>query len=119
MSEYESIAQRYIDSWNEKDAGKRRALIDELYTADVVFTDPLVDLVGTDALDGMVAGAQEQFAGLEFGLGPVDGHHDIARFTWTLGAPGADEPIVVGFDVITLVDGRIGRVQGFLDKVPG
>lgn len=117
MSEYENIAQRYIDTWNEQDAGKRRALIDELYTADVAFTDPLVELGGTDAIDAMVAGAQQQFAGLNFGLGPVDGHHDIARFTWTLGAPGSD-PLVVGFDVITLVDGRISRVQGFLDKVP-
>ncbi|MBL1073857.1 nuclear transport factor 2 family protein [Nocardia sp. 2] len=119
MSEYESIAQRYIDSWNETDADKRRALIDELYTADVVFTDPLVELVGVEALDAMVAGAQQQFAGLVFGLGAVDGHHDIARFTWALGAPGAAEPLVVGFDVITVQMGRISRVAGFLDKVPG
>lgn len=117
MSEYENIAQRYIDTWNEKDAGKRKALIDDLYTADVSFTDPLVQLTGTDAIDTMVAGAQEQFAGLEFGLGPVDGHHDTTRFTWTLGAPDA-EPLVIGFDVITVVDGRIERVLGFLDKVP-
>lgn len=118
MSEYENIAQRYIDSWNEQDAGKRKALIEELYTADAAFTDPLVQLSGTDAIDAMVAGAQEQFAGLVFSLGPVDGHHDIARFTWYLGAPGAPEPIVVGFDVIALSDGRIERVLGFLDKVP-
>lgn len=118
MSDYDNIAQRYIDTWNEKDVGKRRALIDELYVADVEFTDPLVDIRGTEAVDAMVAGAQEQFAGLEFGLGPVDGHHDIARFTWTLGAPGAAELLVIGFDVITVEDGRIGRVQGFLDKVP-
>lgn len=119
MSEYESVAQRYIDTWNEQDGGKRRALIEELYAPGVEFTDPLVQLLGTDAIDEMVAGVQGQFAGLVFGLGPVDGHHDIARFTWTLGAPGVEEPIVVGFDVVTLVDGRISRVQGFLDKVPG
>ncbi|WP_067821774.1 nuclear transport factor 2 family protein [Nocardia inohanensis] len=119
MSEYENIAQRYIDTWNEQDADKRKALIDELYTAGAEFTDPLVQLAGTEAIDAMVAGAQAQFAGLEFGLGPVDGHHDIARFTWTLGAPGAAEPLVIGFDVITLEAGRISRVQGFLDKVPG
>ncbi|WP_067562836.1 nuclear transport factor 2 family protein [Nocardia acidivorans] len=119
MSEYENIAQRYIDTWNEKEAGKRRALIEDLYAPDVRFTDPLVELTGTDAVAEMVAGAQEQFAGLEFGLGPVDGHHDIARFTWTLNAPGAAEPIVIGFDVITIADGKIQRVHGFLDKVPG
>ncbi|MEV6772135.1 nuclear transport factor 2 family protein [Nocardia sp. NPDC051030] len=119
MSEYENVAQRYIEIWNEQDGGKRRALIDELFAADVAFTDPLTQITGTDAIEAMVAGAQEQFAGLSFGLGPVDGHHDIARFTWTLDAPGADEPIVIGFDVVTLAEGRISRVTGFLDKVPG
>ncbi|WP_067536322.1 nuclear transport factor 2 family protein [Nocardia crassostreae] len=115
MTDYTNIAQRYIDSWNEQDADKRKALIDELYTADVSFTDPLVEIRGTEAVDAMVAGAQQQFAGLEFGLGPVDGHHDTARFTWYLGAP---EPLVIGFDVITLTGGRIAQVLGFLDKVP-
>ncbi|MBP2325921.1 hypothetical protein JOF56_006306 [Kibdelosporangium banguiense] len=119
MSEYESIAQRYIDTWNEKNADKRRAIVDELYTSDATFTDPLVAVTGPEAIDQVIGGAQEQFAGLEFTLGPVDGHHDIARFTWLLGAPGAEEPLVIGFDVVVLEDGRIKHVHGFLDKVPG
>ncbi|MFC9999775.1 nuclear transport factor 2 family protein [Nocardia sp. NPDC127526] len=118
MTDYTNTAQRYIDSWNEQDADKRKALIDELYTADAAFTDPLAEIRGTEAIDAMVAGAQQQFAGLEFSLGPVDGHHDTARFTWYLGAPGATEPLVIGFDVITLTGGRIAQVLGFLDKVP-
>jgi hypothetical protein len=118
MNEYQDIAQRYIDSWNETDAGKRRLLVDELYTVDASFTDPLVDVTGPAAIDQVLAGAQGQFSGLRFGLGPVDGHHDIARFTWFLGAPGAEEPIVVGFDVIVIADAKIKHVHGFLDKVP-
>ncbi|MET0235042.1 MAG: nuclear transport factor 2 family protein [Kibdelosporangium sp.] len=118
MSEYQSIAQRYIDSWNERDADKRREIIDELYTSDASFTDPLVTVTGPEAIDQVLAGGQRQFADLEFTLGPVDGHHDIARFTWFLGAPGAEEPIVAGFDVIVLSAGRIKHVHGFLDKVP-
>ncbi|MEV4319443.1 nuclear transport factor 2 family protein [Actinocrispum sp. NPDC049592] len=117
MTEYQNIAQRYIDSWNETDDAKRRLLVDELYTEDAAFTDPLADITGPEAIDQLMAGAQGQFAGLEFSLGPVDGHHDQARFTWFLGAPGA-EPIVVGFDVIVLADQKIKRVYGFLDKVP-
>ena len=46
-------------------------------------------------------------------------HHDQARFTWTLGLPG-EEPPVIGFDVVELDgDGRIRRVFGFLDRAPG
>jgi len=118
MTEYQNIAQRYVDTWNETDPAKRRLLVDELFTVDVTFTDPMTTVVGTDAVDAFVAGAQAQFEGLVFGLGPVDGHHDLARFTWTLSAPDADEPLVVGFDVVRIDDGRIADVRGFLDKVP-
>ena len=47
-----------------------------------------------------------------------DAHHDLARFHWHLGTPG-DEPLAIGFDVIELDGGRIAKVHGFLDKVPG
>ncbi|MBF6170522.1 nuclear transport factor 2 family protein [Nocardia blacklockiae] len=123
MSEYDSndyrtIAQRYIDAWNEQDADKRRALLAEVYTPDATYTDPLASVTGLDAIDQVIAGAQQQFAGLRFTLGDrVDGHHGIARFTWNLGAPGG-EALVVGFDVIALDGGRIAQVHGFLDKVP-
>ncbi|MDT7667130.1 MAG: hypothetical protein QOD04_6686 [Pseudonocardiales bacterium] len=113
------IAERYIDAWNETDATTRRALIDELYTQDAGYTDPLLDAKGRDQIDAAIEGAQQQFAGLVFSLaGPVDSHHDTARFQWHLGAPGADEPLVVGFDVAVAEGGQLRRVYGFLDKVP-
>jgi hypothetical protein len=113
------IAKRYIDAWNETDATTRRALIDELYTQDAGYTDPLLDANGRDQIDAAIEGAQQQFAGLVFSLaGPVDSHHDTARFQWHLGAPGADEPLVVGFDVAVAEGGQLHRVYGFLDKVP-
>jgi hypothetical protein len=123
MSEYQNIAQRYIDSWNEKDPGKRRLIIDEVYTSDASFTDPMVRVTGPEAIDQVLGEVQRkfdgpQFDGLEFTLGPVDGHHDIARFQWFLGSGDAEEPLVAGFDVIVLAGGRIRHVHGFLDKVP-
>ncbi|HWN35201.1 MAG TPA: nuclear transport factor 2 family protein, partial [Pseudonocardia sp.] len=101
------------------DGARRRAIIDELYTEDAGYTDPMVAASGRDAIDAFVAGAQKQFAGLVFSLaGPVDAHHDTARFQWHLAAPGADEPLVVGFDVAVTEGDRLHRVYGFLDKVP-
>jgi len=114
-----SVAQRYIDAWNETDGAARRALIDELYSPDAGYTDPLVDARGRDQIDATIAAVQQQFAGLVFTLaGPVDSHHDMARFQWHLGAPGAEEPLVVGFDVAVVDGGQLHRVYGFLDKVP-
>ena len=90
------------------------------FTADVAYTDPLGTARGFDGLDQFIGGAQQQFDGLVFSLnGAVDGHHDIARFAWHLGPAGAAEPLAIGFDVITVEDGKISRVQGFLDKTPG
>lgn len=114
------VIDNYIATWNETDPARRRALVDQVWTDDARYVDPLADAGGKEAIDATIAAVQQQFAGLVFRLGgPVDAHHDIARFTWELGPAGA-EPIVVGFDVAVLAeDGRIRTVHGFLDKVPG
>lgn len=119
MSAIDSIVHRYIDSWNQTDAASRRAAIRALYAEDAGYTDPLAAVRGWDAIDQFIAGAQQQFKGLVFSLaGKVDAHHDTARFTWHLGALGAQEPLVVGFDVAVTENGRLRQVYGFLDKVP-
>ncbi len=119
MSAIETLVHRYIDSWNQTDAGSRHAAIRELYTENAGYTDPLAAVQGWDAIDGFIGGAQQQFKGLVFSLaGKVDAHHDTARFTWHLGAPGAKEPLVIGFDVAVAENGRLRQVYGFLDKVP-
>jgi hypothetical protein len=118
MSNAQELVERYISAWNETDEGRRRTIIEGLYASDADYTDPLGTSVGWEAIDRTIAGAQEQFAGLRFSVaGPVDAHHDVARFTWHLGPDGA-EPLVIGFDVAVIEDGRLRRVHGFLDKVP-
>ena len=115
----QEIIKRYLEAWNETDAAARLALVESLWAADGSYTDPLADVRGPDAIAGLIGAAQEQFQGLVFTLGgPVDGHHNQARFTWHLG-PDGGEPIVIGFDVVVLSsDERIASVHGFLDKVP-
>ncbi|KAA9151354.1 nuclear transport factor 2 family protein [Amycolatopsis acidicola] len=120
MTDFTAVAGRYLDAWNEADPAKRREIVEEVFTADGTYTDPLGAVRGHEGIDGFIAGAQQQFAGLRFSLGgPVDGHHDIARFQWHLAPEGAAEPLAIGFDVISVADGKIRQVQGFLDKMPG
>jgi hypothetical protein len=120
MSDFDSIVQRYLAVWNETDPAARRAAVDDLFAADVRYVDPLAAVEGRAALDGLIGAAQQQFPGFVFTAGgPVDAHHDQARFTWHLGRPG-EEPPVIGFDVAELNgDGRIRQVLGFIDKAPG
>ncbi|GAA4130485.1 nuclear transport factor 2 family protein [Actinomadura keratinilytica] len=120
MSDARALIERYLAAWNEKDPAARRAAIDELWTEDAAYVDPLVAAEGRDAIDGAIAAVQAQFPGLVFRLaGDVDAHHHLARFTWELG-PEDGEALAVGFDVAEFSeDGRITKIHGFLDKVPG
>ena len=54
---------------------------------------------GPEAIASMIGAVQQQFPEFSFRLaGPVDGHHNQARFGWELGPAGSPAPIV-GFDV--------------------
>lgn len=119
MNDVSNLIDRYIATWNETDQTARRAAIAELWAENGTYTDPIAVAEGRDAIDATIAAVQAQFPGLTFTLaGPVDAHHDIARFTWELGQAGGDA-LVIGFDVAVLdADGRITTVHGFLDKVP-
>ncbi len=114
-----ALAERYIASWNETDALRRRSLIEDTYAEHARYTDPMVDAKGWEAIDATVAAVQQMFPGHRFALaGAVDAHHDTLRFQWHLASPDAAEPLVIGFDVASLEEGRIRQVFGFLDKVP-
>ena len=97
----------------------RHALIGEIWAEDSRYIDPLAEVTGRDQLDALIAGAQAQFGGMTFRLaGPVDAHHDQARFTWELG-PDGDAAVVIGSDVaLRDAGGWRALVLGFLDKVP-
>jgi hypothetical protein len=109
----------YLDAWNATDPADRRARLERLCTGDIRYVDPLADITGIEALDGLIGAVQERFPGLRFApVGEVDAHHDVCRFRWGLGPEGA-EPVVIGFDVVAIgADGRIATVYGFLDRVP-
>ena len=119
MNDITSVVDNYIQVWNETDQQARRALIAQVFAEDALYSDPVASVRGYEAIDQLISGAQSQFAGLRFSLaGPVDAHHDQARFNWHLGRPEAEDPIVTGFDVAIMENARIRSVYGFLDKVP-
>lgn len=112
-----SIASRYLATWNETDAARRQTLIAETFTSDAAYVDPMLACDGGhEAINAMIGAVQQQFAGLRFALrGQQDGHHDVVRFSWSLGPP-QDKPVAHGTDVVVVAaDGRIQRVTGFLD----
>ncbi|MFE3830820.1 nuclear transport factor 2 family protein [Streptomyces sp. NPDC059092] len=122
MSEnrYETAVARYFEAWNAPSEQAVAEAVAAAWSEDGGYTDPLASDTGHEALAALIAGAQERFPGFTFTLsGPVDGHHDLARFSWELVSAADGSAPVAGSDVITLAeDGRIAVVQGFLDRVP-
>lgn len=114
------LVTHYLACWNEPDPEVRRALIARGWSSSATYVDPIVDVAGHDDLNAAIGAVRDQFPGFVFSqVGDVDAHHDQARFQWGLGPVDA-EPVVIGFDVVvTDAQGRIQRVFGFLDRVPG
>lgn len=46
MSDFDAIADAYIDMWNETDTTARRARIEQLFAPGGRYTDPLADVTG-------------------------------------------------------------------------
>jgi len=114
------LIERYLACWNEALPDARRRLVEDTWTPDAEYVDPLSEARGHDAINDTIGAVQAQFPGLVFTqVGAADSHHRQTRFTWGLGR-AEDEPIIIGFDVAVTDDsGRITSVLGFLDKVPG
>ncbi|MDQ2837802.1 MAG: nuclear transport factor 2 family protein [Actinomycetota bacterium] len=113
------LLTNYLACWNETDSAARRELLRQHWAQDATYTDPMVAVHGLDELDATIAAVQAQFPGFVFSAaGPLDAHHDQARFTWNLG-PADGDTVIVGSDVVIInAESQIATVLGFLDRVP-
>ena len=111
-----TVVDTYLAAWNETDPERRRALVEQTFTAEATYLDPLMRGEGHEGLDAMIAGAQAQYPGHRFTLaqGP-DAHNDRMRFAWHI-APEGGDPIATGIDfAVVAPDGRLADVTGFLE----
>jgi hypothetical protein len=116
MSSVTALVDTYIALWNETDPARRRSLVEQTFTADGRYLDPLMEGQGIDGIDAMVAAAQAQFPGTRFELhAPPDAHHDRVRFAWQLKPAAGGEALATGLDFGVLDDGRFASVTGFLE----
>jgi hypothetical protein len=120
MTDPVSLIDRYIAMWNAIEAEDRRNLIAGAWAESGRYIDPLMEGLGHDGIDAMVAGVQKRFRGHRFRrTSEVDAHNGRVRFGWELAAEGA-APLARGVDFGVLADdGRLQSITGFLDQVPG
>ena len=119
MTDAQSIANRYIDLWNERDGGKRLEILATNWASNASYTDPLASVSGAAEISTLIGGVQQRFPEFSFALiGKVDGFGDNVRFSWGLGPKGAADAPIKGTDFAAVKNGKIESVTGFLDQVP-
>jgi hypothetical protein len=107
-----ALVSAYIAVWNLPDEERPGAMAD-VFTADVLYVDPLVATRGLAELSDYIGTTRRHFAGSRFvPRDPVNGHHDQILFGWECGPPDA-ESIVAGLDVALLDGERIKAIHGF------
>ena len=112
------VADAYIEVWNERDPARRDKLIESGWSERASYVDPLMQGTGRTEIAGLIGAVQERFPEFRFSLlGKPDGFGANVRFSWALGPQNAEPPIK-GTDFVTLQDGQLHRVIGFLDQVP-
>jgi hypothetical protein len=109
----------YLAMWNEENAARRAELIEQAWTTDGSYLDPLLEADGYAALDAMVAAVHSQYPGHRFRrTSGIDAHHDQIRFGWELTAPDG-ALTVAGVDIGTVAfDGRLRSITGFFGELP-
>lgn len=114
-----SIAKRYLETWNERDGDRRRALIAALWAVDASFRDPIAAGDGLAGIDQVIEGVQSRFPDFRFSqIGHADGFGPYVRLSWGLGPRSGDAPIK-GTDFGLVEQGQLKCVTGFFDQLPG
>jgi hypothetical protein len=113
------LTRNLHDVFGENDPARRRAAIDEIFTEDCVFYDPMGGVYrGRDEID-RIAGAVRA-THLDFRYQPIAEPEAVGnggRVQWVEGRPG-EAPAYAGTDFIITRDGQIAAVYLFFDKLP-
>lgn len=118
VTDRNSVIDRYIETWNEADEARRRTLIDQLWTEDGRYLDPLMAGEGHDGINTMIGGFQTRFPGVRLRrTGAVDAHHDRVRFAWEFFAEDGSA-VAGGIDIGVVAGARLHSILGFIDFAP-
>jgi hypothetical protein len=110
------LKSNLLEVFGEHDAAKRRAVIEEIFVEDAVFSDPHQRHQGREALDGAVAALHELLPGYVFKeIGAAQARTDSGRVAWSFG-PAEDPQRITGLDVVVVRGDRIAALYTFLDK---
>jgi hypothetical protein len=108
----------YCDAWNTTDIVVRTRLLERVWAADGVYSDPTAFDVGRAALSEEIATFQKHHPGNRFRCSAAQAHHRYMRVSWILFAPHGNQ-LAQGMDFYEMArDGRISQLVGFFGPPP-
>ena len=113
------LTRNLNDVFGENDPVRRRKSIDEIFTEDAMFYDPMKNVYrGRAAIDRIAGELRAMHPDFRYQpIGEPEETGDGGRVRWTEGRPG-EKPAVAGTDFIVTRDGRIAAIYLFFDKLP-
>ena len=113
------LTRNLHDVSGENHPARRRAAIDEIFTEDCVFYDPMGGVYrGRDEIDRVAAAVRATHP--DFRYQPTAEPEEVGnggRVQWVEGRPG-EAPAQAGTDFIIARDGRIAALYLFFDELP-
>lgn len=113
------LTRNLHDVFGENDPARRRAAIDEVFTEDCVFYDPMGGVYrGRDEIHRIAGTVRATHP--DFRYQPIAEPEEVGnggRVRWVSGRP-SDAPEYAGTDFIIARDGRIAAIYLFFDKLP-
>ena len=105
--------------FSERDVGRRRAALEELYTDDAKLYEPDSVFTGRDAICGAVEALIARLPPkvVFTPVGIAVGHHGLGRLAWQAAPPGG-AAVLTGTDVVQVEAGRIKSLHVLLDPEP-
>ncbi|MGY4384688.1 catechol 2,3-dioxygenase-like lactoylglutathione lyase family enzyme [Pedobacter sp. UYP24] len=111
----ESIANKHLELWSEKNSGVRKIAMDLIYSDHVNFLDPYANLKGKERLNDFITVLQTKCPDHVFSLvGNVLQHHDTIKFNWKFESEKEDSKIM-GSDILFLKNGLVDTIYVFIE----
>lgn len=107
--------ERYVSAWKAVGETDKRAIVEGALASACTYTDPLVDLVGQDALVGYMLDFHRQIPGGHFVTEWFQTHHGVCVAKWTM-RDGAGAVLDDGVSFGRFDDrGRLVSMTGFFE----
>jgi hypothetical protein len=119
MTDRQHQIDEYVATWNETDPGRRREMIEKIWTDDAYYVDRGAEARGIEQISANIDRIHRKFPDRIYGrISDIYNHRDRARFEWAIIDP-AGRPTFGGVAYAKFADdGRLRSIIGFFGPIP-